>query len=463
MHQRLLEFRAATASSQGARPYQEDCTRLWCPDGSDATSGQHREVLAVLADGMGGHVSGEVASNLVCEECVQHFSTTSGDLEEKIATVVGASNASLERAIHSNARLSGMGCTLVAAYLDRDGIRWASVGDSALLLFRNDRLYRLNDNHSLGALLDKQADANLITYEEAHNSPNRHSLRSALTGSPIAITDIMHCPQSVLPADWVILSSDGLDTLTGDEIATIVGDFRDRAPADLAQELLDEVGRRAVPNQDNTSVVAVRIHATKHDRTHPGPRGEVANGADTSGRVASRDTEVIVPTIHGTLVGRVKHERPADPTVLIRQHRRVRGLGLSAATVAVVLLLVAASALLFAHMIGLTSGGDTAPSPVVKQETDPAATKWETETKREVDPAVKRDAAPAVKREAAPTSRRETAPAVKRETEREIGPVVKQEGDPGAMQEADPVAKQEVQETKGEKSKKGNGKPAAQR
>jgi hypothetical protein len=226
---------------------------------------------------------------------------------------------------------------------------------------------------------------------------------------------------------------------------------------------LDEVGRRAVPNQDNTSVVAVRIHATKNDRTHPGPRGEVANGADTSGRVASRDTEVIVPTIHGTLVGRVKHERPADPTVLIRQHRRVRGLGLSAATVAVVLLLVAASALLFAHMIGLTSGGDTAPSPVVKQETDPAATKWETETKREVDPAVKRDAAPAVKREAAPTSRRETAPAVKRETEREIGPVVKQEGDPGAMQEADPVAKQEVQETKGEKSKKGNGKPAAQR
>src|SRR5262245_26875126 len=206
MHPRLLEFSAAQAASQGARANQEDCTRLWYPNGSDAANGQHRAVLAVLADGMGGHVSGEIASKLACEECVQHFSAMPGELDDKIATVLEVSNASLGKAIASNAKLSGMGCTLVAAYVDRDGVRWASAGDSALLLFRSDRLYRLNDNHSLGALLDKQAAQNVITYEEAHNSPNRQSLRSALTGSPITIADIVRSPQTVLPADWLILS-----------------------------------------------------------------------------------------------------------------------------------------------------------------------------------------------------------------------------------------------------------------
>ena len=223
-----------------------------------------------------------------------------------------------------------MGCTLVAAYLDRDGVRWASVGDSALLLFRNDQLYRLNENHSLGALLDKQAAANLITYEEARNSPNRQSLRSALTGGPIALTDVVHSPQAVLPADWVIVSSDGLDTLTGDEIATVIGRCRDGTPADLTRKLLDEVGQRAVPNQDNTSIIAVRIHA--------------AEGEGASGRDDARDTEVMMPTIHGTLIGRVRHERPVAPTVLIRQPSRSRRFGVGGVAFAVALLVVAAAA-----------------------------------------------------------------------------------------------------------------------
>ena len=276
---------------------------------------------------MGGHVSGEVASKLVCDQSMQHFVATAGKAEDKVTTVLGVSNESLELAIRSDSKLSGMGCTLVAAYLDSDGVRWASVGDSSLLLFRGGRLYRLNENHSLGALLDKQAAAGLITHEEAQKSPNRHSLRSALTGGPIVAADVAQTPQSVLPGDWVIVASDGLDTLTADEIASAIGRASSGTPAALAQDLLNQVGRRAVPNQDNTSVIAVKTHAgTTQLIRKVGQQDRTSNGTGPNHR---RDTEVIPSMIHGTLIGQVKHKARAAPTVVIqRPVRKSKILGL---------------------------------------------------------------------------------------------------------------------------------------
>jgi protein phosphatase len=370
MPQRRLEFSVASASSQGARQYQEDSTRVWYPDGAEAVNGRRPAVLVVLSDGMGGHVSGEVASKLACDQSMQHFSAP-GEPADKIKNVLSASNASLEHAIRSDSKLAGMGCTLVAAYLDSDGVRWASVGDSSLLLFRGGELYRLNDNHSLGALLDKQAAARVITYEEANNSPNRHSLRSALTGGPIAIEDIAHTPQSVLPGDWVIVASDGLDTLTGDEIATAIGNASAGTPADLTRNLLEQVGRRAVPNQDNTSVIAVKIHAGAYneaiqrvDRQSPASADSDRNG----------DTEVIVSMIHGTLIGQLKNETSGPPTVLIRQPAKRAGVARVAALFVVVTL---ASALFFALIIEMfasqKSGGPNSEgiehAPATKPDT----------------------------------------------------------------------------------------------
>jgi protein phosphatase len=307
-------------------------------------------VLAVLSDGMGGHVSGEVASKLVCDQSMQHFLSPPREPEGKIKTVLNVSNESLASAIQSNAKLSGMGCTLVAAYLDSEGVRWASVGDSSLLLFRGDQLYRLNDNHSLGALLDKQAAASLITYEEAQNSPNRHSLRSALTGGSIAMTDIVHTPQSMLPGDWVIVASDGLDTLTADEIATAIGNASAGTPADLTRNLLDQVGRKAVPNQDNASVIAVRVHAGQTAYMRVNQQDPASNGAE-AGPDRKSDTEVITSMIHGTLIGQVKNKASAAPTMVIRRRpapARTTGFG----TVATLfLVLVLASAFFFFYFL----------------------------------------------------------------------------------------------------------------
>jgi serine/threonine protein phosphatase PrpC len=170
-----------------------------------------------------------------------------------------ASNDALNSAIRGNPKLDGMGCTLVVGYFDGEGLRWVSVGDSMLLLYRDRQLHRLNDDHSLGALLDKQARANIITWDEALNSPRRRTLRSALTGGNIALKEVMSQPVQLKHGDWAIIASDGLETLTGDEIASVVHEFSDADPRIMVARLLEEVDERRHEHQDNTTVIAINV------------------------------------------------------------------------------------------------------------------------------------------------------------------------------------------------------------
>ena len=115
-----------------------------------------------------------------------------------------------------------MGCTIIAAWIDDLGIRWTSVGDSLLLLYRLPDVIRLNADHSLGSFLDEQARQNRITRSEAKRNRNRNALRSALTGSKIDLIDLRSEPLELRPGDWVLLASDGICSLHGDEIADVV-------------------------------------------------------------------------------------------------------------------------------------------------------------------------------------------------------------------------------------------------
>jgi serine/threonine protein phosphatase PrpC len=256
MSQPVLEFDYSASAITGARPYQEDTFQVWRPN---TTASKSRPLLAVLADGMGGHVSGEVASRLAAGHYIKAFSSEQGSVDQRLEHSLHAGNDALSSAIRNDGRLAGMGCTIVAAYIDQDGLRWASVGDSMLLLFRDNQLKRLNADHSFGALLDKQAEANIISLQEAKQSPQRHTLRSALTGSPIPIRQVEARPYALRSGDWIVLASDGLDTLSGNAMAQLVGQHEDGEPAALVEALLKAVAKEGVANQDNTTVVAIRV------------------------------------------------------------------------------------------------------------------------------------------------------------------------------------------------------------
>jgi serine/threonine protein phosphatase PrpC len=256
----MHRYEAAWLATQGARRYQEDAVLL-CPDATPAGSpGEPRPgtLLALLADGMGGHSGGAIASRTACEAFVQGFAEAWADVRERLMAGLGAANAAIERTVVADPRLRGMGSTLVGASFGADGLEWVSVGDSPLYLVRGGEIALLNEDHSLAPALDRLALEGQITEEQARNDPRRHLLRSAVTGEEIELVDLSRQALPLEPGDHVLIASDGIHTLEPSEIARIVSDHADDGPAAIAAALIRAVESRRDPRQDNTTVVVVR-------------------------------------------------------------------------------------------------------------------------------------------------------------------------------------------------------------
>ena len=254
-----LLLASAARATVGGRSGQEDAFRLWPGEGVVPPKAESGGLLAVLADGMGGHTGGAIAGQTACRTFAEAFANSNAPPEARLKAALQASNEALAKGVEQNAALKGMGCTLVAAWIDDLGLRWTSVGDSLLLLYRLPDVIRLNADHSLGSFLDEQARQNKITRSEARRNRNRNALRSALTGSKIDLIDLRAEPLELRPGDWVLLASDGICSLPGDEIADVAYRLRQSAPEEMAEALIAAVTHKGIVDQDNATVVAVRI------------------------------------------------------------------------------------------------------------------------------------------------------------------------------------------------------------
>lgn len=248
----------AARATTGTRANQEDAFEIW-PSGAQAATRGGEGLLAVVADGMGGHAGGEIAGELACRTFVDTFTTLGAATGERLHASLDASNSAIAARASAEPKLKGMGCTLVAAWIDDKGLSWVSVGDSLLLLFRAPEVLRLNADHSLGAFLDDQVQRKKISAAEAEGNPYRNALRSALTGKAIEIQDLQADPYPLADGDWLILASDGIATLEGDEIGDIVYANRAAAPDKLAESLIAAVLAKHAPDQDNTTVLVLKV------------------------------------------------------------------------------------------------------------------------------------------------------------------------------------------------------------
>lgn len=249
-----LSFDIAGSQIDGARDYQEDAfliTHLGDGDADTAAS------LVIVADGMGGHAAGNVASNMAVQTFNRHLSKNYPN--DALATVlrdaVLQANGSIAATVAETAALKGMGCTLIACVLERGRLRWASVGDSHLYLLRNGSLTKQNQDHSYGGFLDRMAAAGKPI--EAESGFSRNMLMSALTGDDIAEIDCPAEPLTVKGGDRVIVASDGLDTLAPETIIEICA--RNALAKQCVDALLEGVTAAGAPRQDNTTVVVVDI------------------------------------------------------------------------------------------------------------------------------------------------------------------------------------------------------------
>lgn len=205
--------------------------------------------LFAVADGLGGHEAGEIASQIAIETLRDHAPRKPD--ANALARAVRAANAEVIRAAREGVGRSGMGTTITAAIVDGTRIVIAQVGDSRAYLLRAGRLTRITDDHSMVADLIRTGQ---LTEEESRVHPNRSVITRALGTDPNMFADTFEVDGE--PGDRLLLCSDGLTTmLTDDVITEKLGGYRD--PATAARELIDAANEEG--GQDNVSVVVVDI------------------------------------------------------------------------------------------------------------------------------------------------------------------------------------------------------------
>jgi protein phosphatase len=252
-------YDCAVSATRGAREYQEDTAALWPGEGpwTPPPDGNGR-LVAVLADGMGGHAGGALASRLVCEHFIQSIADHTGEVTDGLVTALAAANDAVAAQVQRNRLLDGMGSTVVGVEFGADHLHWVSVGDSPLYLWRAGEIAMLNEDHSLGPDLDRLAASGVITVEQARRDPRRHMLRSAVTGDDIELVDVSQNPLKLEPGDYVILATDGVQTLDLGEIERLVSAYCRDGAAAVAAALIRAVDGLRELHQDNATVIVVR-------------------------------------------------------------------------------------------------------------------------------------------------------------------------------------------------------------
>jgi serine/threonine protein phosphatase PrpC len=249
----MIELDIGQAASIGARSEQQDAA------GSLQLGTGEGAALLVLADGLGGHADGALASKIVIETF--GLAASGGRFDEP-----GTRRHALHEAIQEvNRRIHSatdpmdghrsMASTAVACILANGTVRWISVGDSHLYVCRNGRLSKLNADHSQAGIMIRHGYS--PTDEAVMNA--RSVLVSALTGREIEEIDNPAHDVALEVGDVVLLASDGLNTLSDTDIALVIDQTYEMGAQAICTKLIQRVLEQGLPRQDNVTVVAARV------------------------------------------------------------------------------------------------------------------------------------------------------------------------------------------------------------
>jgi protein phosphatase len=218
------------------------------------------EPLFAVADGMGGHRGGEVASQLAVETLEKLFRQGAGELPDQVqeANRVVFERSSLDR------KVAGMGTTLTAALVEDDRVRLAHVGDSRAYLLRDGELGLLTEDHTL---VHRMVSEGEISKEEAQTHPQRSVLTRAIGVD--TVVDVDDETLQVRPGDRLLLCTDGLTSMVSeDQIEEALRSVPDvQEAAKRLVQMANEAG-----GMDNTTVLVLDF--SDGDAT-PQPDGRV--------------------------------------------------------------------------------------------------------------------------------------------------------------------------------------------
>ena len=208
--------------------------------------------LLIVADGMGGHAAGDLASR-VCVETAVSSIEGSGQTETIpiLAEAVQKANRAVLKKAAEKPEYAGMGTTIVAAVIDGNTLYVANVGDSRLYLIDDDRIDQITLDHSLVA---EMVRSGRISPEQMRNHPEKNIITRAVGGDENVEVDFFDV--GLHKGDVVLLCSDGLTNMVEDEqIFRIVR--REKTLRDAGQKLISAAN--SAGGRDNISVVLARL------------------------------------------------------------------------------------------------------------------------------------------------------------------------------------------------------------
>ena len=210
--------------------------------------------LLAVADGMGGHRAGEVASSIAISSLSKRFTDSffkmgKAEAVEWIKDATNEINSKIFKHAEESPESKGMGTTLVLAIVTDDYILFGNIGDSSGFVMKDNKIHKVTKDHTLVNLL---LAAGELTEEEAKNHPKKNILMNALgINDPIEI-DIFDCNMEI---DDILLCSDGLTTMVTEEgIEKVL--LEDLSVEDKVIKLIKKANNRG--GNDNISVAYLK-------------------------------------------------------------------------------------------------------------------------------------------------------------------------------------------------------------
>lgn len=246
----VLDLDVAKLTDVGrARPHNEDYVDCRIPP--DSRQMARKGSIFLVADGMGGHQAGEVASRGAVESAIEHYYADTGrDVPTSLVRAVRAANQQIYEQAQTDPTKAGMGTTLVAAVIVGRRVYVANVGDSRAYLINQQGIVQITEDHSW---VEEQVRAGMLTEEQAQKHPQRNLVTRALGSKPTVEVDLFE--GEINTGDQLLLCSDGLTGRVPDpEISAIV---QQHPTQEAARLLVAEANERG--GNDNITVLIVSV------------------------------------------------------------------------------------------------------------------------------------------------------------------------------------------------------------
>jgi protein phosphatase len=275
------------------------------PKSRNEDSGYAGPNLLVLADGMGGHAAGDVASSMIVGELapLDAEDVTADQAIPLLEEALRSANAKLTKAMHENSDLAGMGSTTIVMLRTGNKLAMAHIGDSRAFMIRGDTFSQITKDHSF---VQQLVDEGRISKEEAGSHPQRSVVTRVMTGQPDDEPDTSLREAKV--GDRFLLCSDGLSDFVGADVIEEI--LREARTVDEAADRCIEVALKASTRDNVTVIVAEVVDADGDDLPHTVPQVVGAAGKRLRGRTRAIP---LSPAAKAAALSREATGRAAEP------------------------------------------------------------------------------------------------------------------------------------------------------